>query len=97
MLEGMDDSGPLLPFGWEWILLNLAFVVLLVIIAAVAAALVHRSRRRVEPRELSEGGRPAISPASIEAQLIELDGLLAQRRITEDEYAAMRSRILDLR
>lgn len=93
----MGDSVPFLPMGWEWILLSLVFFAVLAAIALVAAVLLHRKRLRGEAEELSQGGRPAISPVSIEAQLIELDGLLAQRRITQDEYAAMRSRILDLR
>ncbi|MCW5951841.1 MAG: hypothetical protein KIT69_06255 [Propionibacteriaceae bacterium] len=89
-----DDLGPLLPIGWEWIAVNLAVFVLLVVAAVVTAILLHRNRRRNQ--ELPRGGRPAISPVSLEARLIELDGLLVQGRITGDEYTAMRSRILDL-
>lgn len=91
-----DDLGPLLPAGWEWIAVNLAVFLLLVVAAVITAILLHRNRRRDEVAELPQGGRPAIGPVSLEAQLNELDGLLAQGRITGDEYTAMRSRILDL-
>lgn len=91
-----DDLGPLLPIGWEWIVVNLAVFVLLVVAAVVTGILLHRNRRRAAVSELPQGGRPAIGPTSLEAQLVELDGLLAQGRITGDEYIAMRSRILDL-
>ncbi|MGC4151850.1 MAG: SHOCT domain-containing protein [Propionicimonas sp.] len=91
-----DDLGPLLPIGWEWIAVTLTVFVPLVMAAVVTAILLHRNRRRSAVSELPQGGRPAIGPTSLEAQLVELDGLLAQGRITRDEYTAMRSRILDL-
>lgn len=98
--EIMGDSlslGPLLPEAWLELVVVLGLpIVLLVIAAVVTAILLHRNRRRPAP-ELAAAEHPAIGPRPMEAQLAEIDALLAQQQISQEEHSAMRSRILDLR
>ena len=91
------DFGSLLP-GSGWTSLLLMFIVsVLPIAAAVSAAIIGVVRYRRHRTSRSPAELPAAAPISIESRLAEIDHLLVSGRIDEDEHAAMRSRILDLR
>lgn len=93
----MGDDGPLLTVNWEWLALAGGLPLVAVIIAAVVTAIVlHQIRQRDVPAELPREGLPALGGPSLETRLIEVDDLLAQGRITPDEHAILRSRILGL-
>ncbi|MGC3953285.1 MAG: hypothetical protein QM804_03350 [Propionicimonas sp.] len=92
----MGDDGPLLPVNWEWLALAGGLPLAVIIAAVVTAIVLYRIRQRDVPAELPREERPALGGPSLETQLIEVDDLLAQGRITPDEHAILRSRILGL-
>lgn len=89
--------GPLLPEAWLQLLIGWLFQFgFLVAVVIVVVALLLRHRRPAKA-ELVSGSAAALAPQTVESQLLEIDQLLSQGRISADEHSVMRSRILDLR
>ena len=88
------DLGPLLPeAGFEFLLgMFVLYGLMIGAVVAVGVLFYRASRKRRGRAELTAGG-----PLPLAQQLTEIDGLLAEGRITDDEHAAMRSQILNLR